>query len=323
MRITKFIIAGAFVLLWLGPVNAERDSDARKGPVFCEQKIPFKIFMQAYVVSAKTQSQPNGLAGIGKEWFKEDENSILYHGEQIEFPGNTTNLLIEGEPISAQWEDCDKKTGLCTFYGMNSNSDGTKFCWKYKNVKIDDPEIHIPKLERFYANEITGEKTIIGGLECQKLTSPRIYKTEDDSFDGRVSAEEKENWVNRNFCLPLYKDVDIQSPIGNGQYKIQSVNLSNDFPDSVFTPPENCQETPWISGGMTGGGDAAVIQQGGVGDPDSGSPEDPCLKRCREMKKRCLAQKMDVKADGSGCYTPCQGPNCPYERNCEAVCLSR
>jgi len=320
MRLSTIVILIVFILSCFIRVLAEENSKIRTGPLFCEQKIPFKIFRQAYVVSASTTGQSNGFAGIGKEWFKEDEDRILYHAEQIEFPGNASNLLIEGEPVSAQWQNCDKKTGLCTFYGMNSNSDGTKFCWKYKNVSIDDSEIHIPKLVSFHANEISDSKSTIGGLECQQLITPKVYKTDKIYPDGRFATEEREDWVNRNFCLPLYTEMDIQSPVGNGHYKIQSVNLSRDFPDSVFTPPDNCPEAQWRAGGAAEEG--AIVEELRQSS-ESEFTEDPCFKRCREMREKCRAQGMDVKADGLGCYKPCQGPDCPYERNCEAVCASK
>lgn len=233
------------MILCLSPALGSEETSKSKDPeaVFCEQKIPFKIYEQDYILSASTQGK--GAPGLGKSWYKEDENFIYYHGEQINYPANTTGHLIEGGPETAQWATCSKKSGLCQVNSLiRVITDGRAGheCWK-STKSIHDPQLQLYQLQKVYMREVTKDQNTIGGLSCFQLVSPHVFKR----ADAWVKWEEKEDCVNRDFCDFLSREIVIQSVQGNGRYQLQSVNVTKDFSDSIFTPPADCKEITWRS----------------------------------------------------------------------------
>ncbi|MCX6803871.1 MAG: hypothetical protein NTY48_04860 [Candidatus Diapherotrites archaeon] len=186
---------------------------------------------------------------------------------------------------------------------------------------------------KFSDSLYTGEKGIINGLECYYLKRPITVVMDNQTGEPTTSISD---CINLNYCEALSEKYYYKGCLVS---ETQVKPIDRIVPENLLTPPtdyvdQNTPSYPNNDNPSSSDGSNPNYPYGSSGDVGSGNPPNSsgggtdsspsaCTRQCDAMQAVCQQNGQEVTSDGMGCYTPCTGENCGYERDCWYVCLSK
>ncbi len=187
---------------------------AAGGPVFCQMPRVFKL---AY---DENYYAKDGSAGVTMKRFIKQTLSAHYYRERLStLPEDVGTWSVSTKDSFIVYSTVE---GGCTAVRHDPS--------RYNPFLMDSPV--------YYTGQFTGETKIIGN----SATGYKLNQAKD--LGKKVDAEiiTLADYIDKDYCVPLTQDVNSSDYASHSE----KVNLTSDFPDTVFRLPLECKYAPII-----------------------------------------------------------------------------